>query len=550
MNPIRYRMDVAGMSCAHCELTVSRALERAGAQDARASFQHGVATFDLPDDISPDKLRTSVASSGYRPGDVTPMVTSRPTVSFQPSSGENYDLAILGAGSAAFAAAIKARGLGARVVMIERDTVGGTCVNIGCVPSKMLLRAGETYYHAAHHAYQGVETAAVAADYGHLISQKNDLVARMRREKYSDLVDEYGWDFVHGETRFQDEATISVNGQPVRAGAYLVATGARPTVPPIPGLAEAGYLTSTTAMEIGAVPSSVAVIGAGYIALELGQVFRHLGSDVTLIQRRPQLLPEYEPEVAEAVEAMLARVGTRVLTGSLIQRVERFGSVRRLHVERGGHEEVVEAEKVLVATGRRPNVESLDLAKAGIELDTRGAPQIDEFLRTTNRRVWAAGDVTLAPQFVYVAAYEGNLAAGNALNDIARPLDLTAVPSVTFTEPQIATVGLTRVQAETRGYAVKSAALPATIVPRAQVNYDTEGAFVLVADAKSDQLLGVQVVASNAGEVIYVATLAVRHKLTVADLVQSFAPYLTMAEGLKLGAIAFDRDVTKLSCCA
>ncbi|MBX6340929.1 MAG: FAD-dependent oxidoreductase, partial [Thermomicrobiaceae bacterium] len=199
---------------------------------------------------------------------------------------------------------------------------------------------------------------------------------------------------------------------------------------------------------------------------------------------------------------------------------------------------------------RTPNVEALDLAAAGVEVDERGAPVVDAQLRTTNARVYAAGDVTLGPQFVYVAAYEGKLAAENALAGAGKALDLTAVPSVIFTEPQVAAVGLTRAQAEDAGYEARSVTLPIEAVARARVNFETAGVVSLVADATSGRLLGAQIVASNAGEVIYAATLAVKFGLTVEDLQESFAPYLTMAEGLKLGAIAFDRDVAKLSCCA
>jgi mercuric reductase len=332
--------------------------------------------------------------------------------------------------------------------------------------------------------------------------------------------------------------------------AYLIAAGARPAIPPILGLPEAGYLTSTSAMELGSLPASIVVIGAGYVALELGQVFRHLGSEVTILERGLRLLPSSEPAVASAVEAMLDRLGTRVLAGAQVQRVQRTGSGRLLTITRDGKTEQIEAEQVLVATGRQPNVELLNLAAARVEIDQRGAVVIDEHLRTTNPRIFAAGDVTLSPQFIYVAAYEGGLAAENALSDTSRTLDLSAVPSVIFTDPQIAAVGLTREQARRQGYEVKLGVLPIDAIPRAEANYERKGVFVLVADATTDRVLGAHVVASNAGDVIYAATLAVKHHLTVTDLVESFTPYLTMAEGLKLAALSFDRDVTKLSCCA
>jgi len=247
---------------------------------------------------------------------------------------------------------------------------------------------------------------------------------------------------------------------------------------------------------------------------------------------------------------MLERLGTRVLTGTHVQRVEQTATGRRLIVERDGREEVLEAEQILVATGRIPNVEALNLDQAHVDVDAGGAIVVDATLQTTNPLIWAAGDVTLAPQFVYVAAYAGGVAGENAIGGAGKRVNLAAVPEVIFTDPQVAVVGITRDQAQAAGIEAKSAVLPITAVPRALVNYEAEGVFTLVADAATDRVLGVQIVADNAGDVIYAATLAVKYGLTVADLADSFAPYLTMAEGLKLGALAFDRDVAMLSCCA
>lgn len=543
-----YTMSVTGMTCEHCERTVERALEQAGATDVSADFRRGEATMQATG-ADPSALAAAVRDAGYTPGNIEP--TRLDAVRFRAGDdAHDYDLAIIGSGGGAFAAAIQATGLGARVVMIERGAVGGTCVNIGCVPSKFLLRAGETNYHAGHQPYAGVATSAGAVSFDALIDQKHELVSEMRQSKYLDLVKEYGWELLKGEARFIDSETIDVDGRMIRAGAYLIATGARPAVPPIPGLEEAGYLTSTTAMELDELPTSIAVIGAGYIALEQGQVFRHLGSEVTLFQRGPRLLPDYSPEVADTAVAMLKRLGTTVHTSSQIQRVEKTSTGRRVIYSQNGREHQIEVDQVLVATGRQPNVEALNLEAAGVALTERGAVQIDETLRTSNPRVWAAGDVTLSPQFVYVAAYQGGLAAGNALTGAAKKSDLSAVPSVIFTDPQIAAVGLTPEQVAEQGYRVKTSVLPLTAVPRAQVNLEDEGVVVLVAEEASGRLLGAQMVASNAGDAIYAATLAVKFGLTVSDLTESFAPYLTMSEGLKLAALAFDRDVALLSCCA
>ncbi|QYJ15043.1 Mercuric reductase [Rubrobacter xylanophilus DSM 9941] len=539
-------MRVGGMTCGHCEAAVGRALEGAGAREVAADFRRGEAVFALPDGADVGALRRAVRESGYEPGAVE-RVGGEPA---RGGSSHDYDLAIIGSGGGAFAAAIRAVERGARVAMIERGTVGGTCVNVGCVPSKTLLRGAETYHRAGHHPFEGVKTKALAADYGAMVAQKDRLVGRMRQEKYLDLVEEYGWELIRGEAAFEDEETLRVDSRRIRAAAYLIATGARPAVPPIPGLEEAGYLTSTTNMELEEVPESVLVIGAGYVAIEQGQLLSRLGSRVTLMQRGPRLLRGQEPEVSEAVSEALRREGIEVLTGVRIERAEKTQNGKRLHLTVGGEERLLEGEAILVAAGRRPNVEGLGLERAGVELDERGAVRVDGQLRTTNPRVWAAGDVTLGPQYVYVAAHEGALAAENALGGAGRKLDLSTLPGVIFSDPQVASVGLTERRAREKGLEVQSSVLPLEAVPRALVNHDTLGVVKLVAEAGTGRLLGAHMVAENAGDVIYAATLAVRFGLTVSDLTENFAPYLTMSEGIKLAAQSFGRDVSRLSCCA
>ena len=382
-----------------------------------------------------------------------------------------------------------------------------------------------------------------------LTAQKDDLVADLRQHKYEDLIGDYGWELVRGEAAFADERTLEVSGRQIRAGAFLIATGARPAVPDIPGLAEAGYVTSTTALELDHVPESVAVIGSGYIALELGQLLRRLGAQVTLMQRSPRLLPAYDPEIGTVMAGVLADEGIELLTGVRYLRVDGGPGGRRVHLAVAGRERIVEAAEILVATGRQPNTEALRLDQAGVRVGSGGEVPVDAELRTNVPHIFAAGDVTAGPQCVYVAAYEGGVAAENALGG-HKQVDLRVVPAVAFTSPAIATVGLTEVGARQAGHVVKTSVLPLSAVPRALVNRDTRGVFKLVADAGTDQVLGAHVVAENAGDAIYAATLAVKFHLTVADLVETMAPYLTMAEGIKLAAQTFGRDVTRLSCCA
>jgi mercuric reductase len=543
---VKVVLPVEGMTCTGCEEHVTRGLEKIGATNITTSFKRGETVFS----ISENKINTAkeaVTETGYKPAEEQIFFES--SVQLEDQEGE-YDLLIIGSGGAAFSAAIRAVENGAKVGMIERGTVGGTCVNIGCVPSKTMLRAGEINHLANKSPFNGLQTSSGKVDLAKLTAQKNELVEGLRNQKYVDLIDEYGFDLIKGEATFVDEKTVVVNGQKLTAKNFLVATGASPKIPDIPGLKEVDFLTSTSALELKEVPKRLAVIGSGYIAMELGQLFHNLGTKVTLMQRSERLLKEYDSEISEAVDQALTEQGLDFITGVTYKKVEQDSDLIKINVEVNGEEKVVEADQILVAAGRTPNTKALGLHKAGVKIGERQEIIVDDYLQTTNPRIYAAGDVTLGPQFVYVAAYEGSIVADNTLGVSKRKVDLTVVPGVTFTNPSIATVGLTEQQATDRGYEVKTSVLPLDAVPRALVNRETTGVFKLVVDAKTQKLIGAHVVAENAGDVIYAATLAVKFGLTVEDLRGSFAPYLTMAEGIKLAALTFNKDVSKLSCCA
>lgn len=462
----------------------------------------------------------------------------------------DYDLVIIGSGGAAFSAAIKAVEYGAKVAVVERGTIGGTCVNIGCVPSKTLLRAGEINHLAKSNPSSGLNTSAGQVNLKQIIEQKDKLVNELRNAKYVNLIEEYGFELIRGEASFVDEKTIVVNGKKLTAKRFLIATGASPSIPTIPGLESVDYLTSTSLLDLKEYPKRLVVIGSGYIGLELGQLFHNLGVKVTLMQRSPRILKEYDPEISEAVTKALTEQGIDLITGATFEKVEQRGEIKKVYISVDGDKKIVEAEQLLIATGRKPNTDTLNLKAATVEVGSRGEVLVDDYLRTSNPRIYAAGDVTMGPQFVYVAAYEGGIVADNAIGSLERKVNLEVVPGVTFTNPAIATVGLTEEQAKEKGYEVKTSVLPLEAVPRALVNRETTGVFKLVADANTYKILGVHIVAENAGDVIYAATLAVKFGLTVQDLCESLAPYLTMAEGLKLAALTFDKDVSKLSCCA
>jgi mercuric reductase len=544
----RATLEVAGMTCTGCEHHVAAALERAGAEQVSADFRRGVARFAWPGGVDEAGLRAAVTQAGYTPGTLHAESPGAPAA---PGTGDgDYDLLVLGAGSAAFAAAIRGRDAGYRVALAEAGTLGGTCVNVGCLPSKALLAAGAAYWAAGHPRFAGITTSAGPVDLAALVAQKDDLVAALRQEKYADLVDAYGFDVIAGHAAFTGPDTVGVAGRVIRPGAVLIATGASPAAPPIPGLAEAGYLTSTTALDLKAVPERLAVIGASAVGLELGQFFGHLGSAVTFLEVADRIAPFEEPEVSAALADVLRGQGATIHVGARILAVERAGGARRIRATADGAETVIEADEILVATGRRPNTAGLGLDVAGVATDARGAVVTDAQLRTANPRVWAAGDVAGAPQFVYVSAYQGALAAGNALLGDGQDSDLAGLPRVIFTSPPAAGAGLTEAQARAAGHHVTTSVLPATAVARALVNHDTSGVTKLVADAATGVLLGASVVGDGAGDVIQTAVLAIRHHITAAELAATFHPYLTTAESLKLAAQAFTRDVARLSCCA
>jgi len=543
----RATLEVAGMTCTDCEHHVTAALQQAGAEQVSADFRRGVARFTWPESAGEAGLRAAVTRAGYTPGRLR---AESPGAPMTPAGDADYDLLVLGAGSAAFAAAIRGRDAGYRVALAEAGTLGGTCVNVGCVPSKALLAAGAAYWAAGHQRFAGITTATGPVDLAALVAQKDELVAALRQEKYADLVGAYGFEVIPGYAAFTGPGSVEVNGRAVRPGAVLIATGASPAAPPVPGLAEVGYLTSTTALDLKAVPARLAVIGASAVGLELGQFFLHVGSSVTFLDVADRIAPFEEPEISEALANVLRGQGATIYAGARILAVERDGDVRRIRATVDGEDVVVEADEILVATGRRPSTAGLGLEAGGVATDTRGAVVTDAQLRTANPRVWAAGDVTGAPQFVYVSAYQGALAAGNALLGERQEADLAGLPRVIFTTPPAAGAGLTEAQARAAGYQVTASVLPATAVPRALVNRDTAGVTKLIADAGTGELLGASVVGEGAGDVIQSAVLAIRHHITAAELAATFHAYLTTAESLKLAAQGFTRDVARLSCCA
>ena len=469
-----------------------------------------------------------------------------------PDGGANgpYDLAVIGAGSAGFSAAIAAAELGATVALIGHGTIGGTCVNVGCVPSKTMIRATETLHQAESAArFAGVRAEGRIEDWRVVVRQKDELVASLRQTKYRNLLPGYETiAYREGLARFTTDG-VAVDGAPLKAGKVIVATGATPSLPSIAGIETVPYLTSTTALDLEWLPKSLLIIGGGYIACELGQMFARAGVTVT-IAFRTRLLPAAEPEIGAALTGYFAEEGI-VVRGGLSYRQIRHGPEGvALSVVVDGASETLTAERCLVATGRQPLSAGMGLGEAGVSLLPNGGIAVDDRMRTSKLGIYAAGDVTGRDQFVYMAAYGARIAAENALNGDRRRYDATTMPAVVFTDPQIASVGLTEAAARRQGLAVTTSVLPLHHLPRALAARDTRGLIKLIAEKNGGKLLGAHILAPEGADSIQTAAIAIKCGFTVEQLAETIFPYLTTVEGLKLAAQAFAKDVTKLSCCA
>ena len=557
-------LHVTGMTCDSCANHVEKALLTVpGVHKAEVSYPDALARVSGEPALDPTMLVSAVAAAGYRAAlaDAPPAAMGSGLLGKMREwlgsgdkaggDGGGLHIAVIGSGGAAMAAALKAVEQGARVTLIERGTLGGTCVNVGCVPSKIMIRAA----HIAHLRREspfdgGIAAAPPAILRERLLAQQQARVDELRHAKYENILDgNTAITMLRGEARFRDghHLTVRLTDGGEREVAFdrcLIATGASAAVPPIPGLKDTPYWTSTEALESDTIPQRLAVIGSSVVAVELAQAFARLGSRVTILARSTLFFRE-DPAIGEAVTAAFRAEGIEVQEHTQASHV---AYADREFVLTTGHG-IVAADKLLVATGRTPNTRGLNLEAAGVTINAQGAIVIDKGMRTSNPHIYAAGDCTDQPQFVYVAAAAGTRAAINMTGGDAA-LDLSAMPAVVFTDPQVATVGYSEAKAHHDGIETDSRTLTLDNVPRALANFDTRGFIKLVIEEGSGRLIGVQAVAPEAGELIQTAVLAIRNRMTVQELADQLFPYLTMVEGLKLAAQTFNKDVKQLSCCA
>ncbi|MCH8104287.1 MAG: mercury(II) reductase [Proteobacteria bacterium] len=539
-------LSISGMTCDHCASKAEQSLNQLPGVEATVSYENQQANITSNGQTSIDAMLRAVEDKGYGASVVDSDQSVRPE-----KTSTKLHIAIIGTGSGAFAAAIKAAENDAQVTMIERqDAIGGCCVNVGCVPSKIMIRAAELAQQQRSNPFDGLADHEPGIDRAALLKQQISLVEDLRSAKYESILENNpSISLIKGQARFSGSDTLIISKDDgsekvIQADRIMIASGAAPAIPPVPGLTETPYWTSTEALFAEHIPGHLIVIGSSVVAVEIAQAYRRLGAEVTMLARNKLLFNE-DAILGDRLAQSFEHEGIKVYNQTQASRVDFNDDAFTVETDHG----TLKGDKLLIATGRSPNTVELGLQAIGVDTLDNGAIVVDDHMRTSIEHIYAAGDCSNQPQFVYVAAAAGTRAAVNMTGGEAA-LDLSSMPAVIFTDPQVATVGLSEERAQALNIETDSRTLELENVPRALVNFDTDGFIKLVMEASSGRLIGVQILASSAGEIIQTAVLAIHNRMTVDQLAAQLFPYLTMVEGMKLCAQTFRRDVSQLSCCA
>jgi len=551
-------LDIEGMTCDHCAIGIEKMLEGSkGILSKKVDYPSGKGFFTYDEVVTkPAEIAAVINSSkNYKAKlPITPAHVDKGLVGH--SRGRpDFDLIIIGGGSAAFAAAIKAQDLGISVMIINSGLpLGGTCVNVGCVPSKFLIRAGEAAFHATHSNFSGIQPKGVDIDFGRVIKEKKQLVATMQQKKYLNVVSDFeNLTIVDGWAEFIDDKTIVVNGKDkFSALKFLIATGATTNIPNIEGLQSIGYLTNSSLFDLEEKPESITIMGAGYIGLEIAMAYNRLGVKVRIIEFTDRVLRTQTPDISAELEKHMRGEDIEILPNFRAVKFEKEGSDTLIHCKcpDGSFTQIIEKGRVVVASGTIPNTSKLGLQNIGLVLTKSGHIEVNERMETSLPHIYAAGDVANTPAFVYTAAYEAKTAVENAFSGSTATVDYAALPWVIFTDPQVAGAGIDEKEAEAKDIPYEVSIVPLSEVPRSIAANDTRGFIKLIRNPETDFLLGARVVAPEGGELVMQLSLAIKYRIPVRNLATSFHPYLTLSEAVKLAAIGFGKDVKTLSCCA
>lgn len=463
-----------------------------------------------------------------------------------------WDLIIIGGGAGAFAAAIKANELNAKTLFVNKGLpLGGTCVNVGCVPSKALLYAGEVMHLAKNHGIPGLDIEIKNFDFQKVIQDELDLVARLRQEKYEKVLGGLeNVTAIEGWAKFISSNEIQVDDKTFFSEKFLIATGSTATQPSFPGSKEAGYLTHIEALKLKKQPKELIVLGAGPVSLEFAQMYSRFGTKVTILQRSSSIFRKGEKELSDKLSEILTKEGITIKTNVSLREAKIENGKKVISYEINGKQENISADEILVATGKIPNTEGLGLEKAGVRIDAKKGIIVNENFQSSMPNIFAVGDVAALPlRQETTAGREGTLAAENTLSGSKNRIDYNTVPYTIFTDPQLAGIGLT----EREMMKLLGKCLCRTVsfenIPKAMIIRRTEGLIKLVIHPDSKIILGIHILAPQAGELISEAMHIIRNQNTIEDVVNSIPMFPTLSEAIKLAALSFTKDISKLSCC-
>jgi pyruvate/2-oxoglutarate dehydrogenase complex dihydrolipoamide dehydrogenase (E3) component len=465
----------------------------------------------------------------------------RPADWRNPPPARCYDLLILGAGTAGLVAAQMAAALGAKVALIERDLLGGTCLNIGCVPSKAIIRTSRLYAEMRDAQRYGAHVPAdIRVEFPAVMQRVRGIRARISRADSTRALVAAGVDVFFGEAHFADADALVVDGATLRFRRAIIATGARPETPEIPGLEAAGYLTNENVFELTEMPRRLLVIGGGPLGCEMAQAFCRFGVQTTIVQQWPLFLPREERDAAQLLSDSFARDGIEIRLDTRVVRVRVDGGRKIVDLVRDDYENTIVVDAILTGTGRAPNVEGLNLEAAGVACDADRGIHVDDFLRTANPRIYAAGDACLENKFNDTAEASARIAVRNALLRGRRRLSALTVPWCTYTDPEIAHVGIYVRQARERGIPVKTFTVPMHDVDRAIADDEETGFVKIHVRERTDEILGATIVARHAGEMISEITLAMVAGIGLRTLADVIHPYPTQAAAIRKAADAYE----------
>lgn len=464
---------------------------------------------------------------------------------------EKYDLIIIGGGAAGFAAAMKANDLKIKTLMVNNNAIGlgGTCVNVGCVPTKYLLNIGDLIYESRRHRFEGIKLSA-SANFQKVIEGKNKLIKQLQHDKYENVLKKLpNVDLVEGNAKFVSNSEIQVdNLRTFKAKKFIIATGSSSFIPPIKGIEQVDYITNIEALQLKKLPKTMIVLGGGTLGVEFAQLFSRFGTKVYILEMLDSIVPNEEPEISTYLKDYLQDEGIEIYTNAKILEIENDGNDKVIKVLHNNDESTFKAEHILIATGRKPNTNNLGLEEIGINLGKKGQIIVDEFMKA-GENIWAAGDVIGEPMLETIAAREGMIATNNALSEEKIKMDYRIAPHAIFTNPQVGSVGFTDLQANQLGYDCRCNTIPIGFVAKSKIINEDRGVLKIVINKKTEEILGIHILSTNAADLIHEGVMIIKNHMTLDDVISTIHVFPTLSEAIKLTAQSFKRDISVISCC-